>query len=534
MNHKEFDIIFNQKLQSYTASVPAGLWEKIAAQDLSGPTNPFDEFIHDKLYDYTAPIPKGLWEKVKPEEDTKRRRGIFWLPKKYMVAATILIFVLAGSVSAYLYLSTPNWLKTNATEEELNANQPTKPSASGIIPLSTAKDSPTNTRTDIPSDTPTDITTDSPTKQSATEDLSVKEATVAAPSKVLKPAVENNWKLNRKNMTQSFKQKESVFPFEQSINTNQKNQSNQSVQTLTSSEKSSPVEEELTYELAKKAGDAYIKQQRQLAAFFKKDVLNKNHASSFKNVVICPTDRKMRNPDWDLEVYVSPDLAFKTVTPNTASQAFLSRKDSNESMRVGFSAGFRIVKPLNDYLSIKTGLQYSQINERFSYRTENETRTTTVVTVRSIIRAPGDTLIVRDTSTLTQIGYKNNTEKNRFRSLDIPILASVQLGNDDLRFGITAGVIVNMSSWYQGVILDSSLSPVPLNKDNNMVYKSNIGLGLYAGLNVSKRINYATQLFFEPYLRYNLSNMTNPDAAFNQRFSIGGLSMGLRFNLNKR
>jgi hypothetical protein len=28
--------------------------------------------------------------------------------------------------------------------------------------------------------------------------------------------------------------------------------------------------------------------------------------------------------------------------------------------------------------------------------------------------------------------------------------------------------------------------------------------------------------------------MTNPEAAFNQRFSIGGLAMGLRFNLNKR
>lgn len=533
MNHKEFDIIFNQKLQSYTASVPAGLWEKIAAQDLSGPTDPFDEFIHHKLYHHTAPIPEGLWDKVKPTEEKKRRPVIFWLPKKYMVAATILIFVLAGSVSAYLYLNDFNWLNSKPTEESINAKQPVKidstnePSVQKNTVLTESASSIAN-----PSAPNQPTNSLSPT---AAEDAIEKASpeTSVLNFKKTNQASNNNWKLNRKNMTQSFKQKESVFPFEQSIKTNQQNQTSQSSQALTGIDQDSK-EDDLTYELTNKAGDAYIKQQRQLAAYFKKDVLNKNHASSFKNVVICPTDRKMRNPDWDLEVYVSPDLAFKSVTSNTASQAFLSRKDSNESMRMGFSAGFRIVKPLNDNFSLKTGLQYSQINERFSYRTENETRTTTVVTVRSIIRAPGDTLIVRDTSTLTQIGYKNNTEKNRFRSLDIPVLASYQLGNDDLRFGITAGVIVNVSSWYQGVILDSSLSPVPLNKDNNMVYKSNIGLGLYAGFNISKRINYATQLFFEPYLRYNLSNMTNPEAAFNQRFSIGGLSMGLRFNLNKR
>lgn len=183
---------------------------------------------------------------------------------------------------------------------------------------------------------------------------------------------------------------------------------------------------------------------------------------------------------------------------------------------------------------MKTGLQYSQINERFTYKTENETRTTTVVTVRSIVRAPGDTLIVRDTSTLTQVGFKTNTVKNRYRSLDIPVLASVQFGNEDLKWGITAGAIVNISSWYEGVLLDSSLAAVPISKDNGMMYKKNIGLGLYAGFHITKRINYNTQLFFEPYLRYNLSNMTTPGAAFNQRFSIGGLAMGLRFNLNSR
>jgi len=518
MTNKEFDIIFNQKLQQYTSSVPNGLWEKIAAQDLSGPKDGFDEFVQHKLYNHIVDVPSNFWERIKPEEE-KRRRFFIWIPKKYMAAASILLLLLFGTSAAYLFIN-GNPFTTEETE---------------LLQL----ENPSNEQTTTPP-----IKNIQEEKQSA---ISIKVDSIQEKNEATTVANENSttkssivaesktgWKLNKKNITQSFKQVESVFPFDQSI----KNKNQEITEGNVSRNKSSEIaqfdEEVEMYEPTEKAGNAFIKQKRNLSALFNKEMNAYHHASSFKNVVICPTDRKIRNTDWDLEVFVSPDMPFKTVTNNTASAQLLSRKDSSESMRPGFSAGFRIVKPFSDNFSIKTGLQYSQINERFTYRTENEARTTTVVTVRSIIRAPGDTLIVRDTSTLTQIGFKTNTVKNRFRSLDIPILASYQVGNEDFSIGLTTGVIVNLSSWYQGVMLDSSLAAVPLSKETNMVYKSNIGLGLYAGITVNKRINYNTQLFFEPYFRYNLSNMTNPEAAFNQRFSIGGLAMGLRFNLTKR
>lgn len=505
MTNKEFDIIFNQKLHQHTASVPNGLWDKIALQDLSGPKDDFDEFIHQKLYHHTAAVPADFWERVKPVAEEKRRRFLFWLPKKYMAAASILLLLLAGTTAAYIFLN-----GNPVILEDTETVQLPLPNSSNTKQLNQPIDSIFE-KTEAPT-----VVENSTLKMGMPSDK------------------KTTWKLDRKNMTQSFKQSGSVFPFEQSIQYKKQQTAAASTNNIKEEEITDPEEAIESYETSLKAGNALIKQKRNLSALFNREMTTKNHASSFKNVVICPTDRKIRNTDWDLEVFVSPDMPFKTVTNNTASPQLLSRKDSSESLKLGFSAGFRIVKPLNDHFAIKTGLQYSQINEHFTYRTENETRTTTVVTVRAIIRAPGDTLLVRDTSTLTQIGYKTNTVKNRFRSLDIPVLASYQFGNDDLSIGLTAGVIVNLSSWYQGVILDSSLTAVPLSKETNMVYKSNIGLGLYAGLTVSKRINYATQLFFEPYLRYNLSNMTNPEAAFNQRFSIGGLAMGLRFNLNKR
>lgn len=542
MNNKAFDHIINQKLHSYSAPVPAGLWDKIAAKDLSEPNDPFDEFVHQKLYHHSAEVSNQLWDKIQtaliPQAE-KRRRFIFWLPQQYRVAASILLVLLIGSVAAYLY-------NYSFQSEKGDNYSPIQVQQSGSLnEPESVKDNPNKQE-------------DTKNKQNTvgTEDKSAIDSGIVAEGeadteKAINSAAETNktekvrngtaWKLDRKNKTASFKERGSVFPYDQSLLDNsQKSNTIQLNDAISKSGKNTTASDDNSkagvedYTIAEKAGNAFIRQNRNTWQGNKHNVNAFQHASSFKNVVICPTDRKMRNPDWDLEVFVSPDMAFKTISNNTASAQFLSRKDSSESLRPGFSAGFRIVKPLNDYLSLKTGLQYSQINERFTYKTENETRTTTVVTVRSIVRAPGDTLIVRDTSTLTQVGFKTNTVKNRYRSLDIPVLASVQFGNEDLKWGITAGAIVNISSWYEGVLLDSSLAAVPISKDNGMMYKKNIGLGLYAGFHITKRINYNTQLFFEPYLRYNLSNMTTPGAAFNQRFSIGGLAMGLRFNLNSR
>ena len=235
-----------------------------------------------------------------------------------------------------------------------------------------------------------------------------------------------------------------------------------------------------------------------------------------------------------MEVYAAPELAFKSIENISATPQYLQRKDSSESMRLGYSAGIRLIKPITDNFLVKAGVQYTQINEKFTYRTENEVRTTTVISVRTIIRGPGDTLRITDTSTVQQTGFKNNTIRNRYRSFDIPVTLGYQFGNDNLQFGVNAGVVFNISSWYQGVILDSSMSAVPITKGSTSIYKNNIGLGLYGGFSVLKKLGEDTQLFFEPYFRYNLSGITSEQSSFKQRFSLGGLSIGLRYNLNRK
>ena len=252
----------------------------------------------------------------------------------------------------------------------------------------------------------------------------------------------------------------------------------------------------------------------------------------------CPTVRSRNkwddfNKDWYADTYISPDYSLQTVNNISASQQYLNQKDSAERMQVGFTAGVRLVKPLNNHLQLTTGLQYSQINQKYVYRSENEIKLTTVVTVRTIIRAPGDTVVVRDTSIVQNIGFKNKVEKNRFRSIDIPILLGYQFGRGSVKVGINAGVILNVSSWYEGVILDSSLAVVPVQK-GSQVYKSKLGMGLYAGINITKELSNDMQLFVEPYYKHSLDNITSGSMPYQQKFGTAGVLMGVRWSLNRK
>jgi Outer membrane protein beta-barrel domain len=521
MTNEAFDHIIKEKLEQFVAPIPAGLWDRINLPSSESPEASFDALFKNQLAHYSAPVPSDMWNRIKPEEEEKRP-ALFLLPRASMIAASILLLMITGSVASYLYFK-------NA---KINTHIESSATASSTKKILSNKQKNTPSKTVVAIGSIDSLNTIKPS--SIQQELS--------PSIESKMRITIDQNSSSLGSLKTLNKTTKANPFELyqlPINKKEKRENNLANPLLDEhlgvADQQLVVDENEWYKPMDKLNASYLFETRKKALLnSEKKITAFNHAKSIKNVVICPTDRKVRNPDWDLEVYASPDYAFKSVTNNSANQQFLDRKDSSESSQISYSAGFRIVKPLNDHFSIKTGLHYSQINEKFTYRTENEVRTTTVVTVRTIIRAPGDTVIVNDTSTLQQIGFKNNTIQNRYRSIDIPVLIGYQFGNDDLRIGINAGLLVNLTSWYQGVILDSTLAPLTISKDNNPIYKTNLGLGLYAGISVSKRLNYNTHLFVEPYMRYNLSNMTNSRAIYNQRFTIGGLSIGLRFNLNNR
>ncbi len=530
--------------------------------------NQFDNFVRAKLHDHSAPVPAGLWDKVNPAKDDDDRKGII-IPRKFRWGLPLLaLLMLAGSVTGYFILSddtngnqisrqdsvaqtgSASSDKSATTEQTLSTKTLQNNTVSGN---DQQENKIANTNTVTHKEATENHTNASSTNQQPTANNTVKEdiAKTNADFPAVNNPTSNKASVNEiENVSIRNSNRKNITPgsFESDRISNKKS-NNTPLPLLTSSAKN--VKNEMA-EAANIENEEAIEYPVTLSGNFEpgntlsldkisfglsglmqREHANAAYAKKFRNIIVCPP-YKVRNTDWFADVYVSPDIAFKSVENRSATAQYLAKKDSSESMRLGYSAGVRLVKPITDNFLLRTGVQYTQINEKFTYRTEDEVKTITVISVRTIIRGPGDTLRVTDTSTVQQVGYKTNSIKNRYRSFDIPVTVGYQFGNDNLKFGINAGVIFNISSWYQGVILDSSLSAVPITKGSNQVYKNNIGLGLYGGISVLKKIGDNTQLFFEPYFRYNLSGITSGQASYQQKFSLGGLSIGLRYNLNRQ
>lgn len=463
--------------------------------------NQFDQFIRAKLKDHSAPVPPGLWEKIKPDEKDDRKG--FFLPRintlgRYMIALALLG---AFAVGGYLYFGKP------ATTIQ-NQQHAQEQSVAGNKSISNNTQNP------------------NPTVQNNTL---LNNNTTNEPN--------NN---NELALSAQITPNNTVYKQAQSTDINYNNYNGLPASQM----QASLTQEESADSRFNLLSAAPVFSDKNSLLYDMKDLKNLElmnavaHTRRVPNMLVCPSVRSGRyvNPDWYVEMYASPDLAFKSEQNVSATPQYMQRKDSSESSQIGFSVGVRLVKPFSDNLVLKAGLQYGQVNQQFAYRSENEIKTTTVVTQRQIIRGPGDTVLVSDTSVLRQIGYRNNTVTNHFRTIDVPITIGYQFGRDedDFRVGVNAGVIFNLSSWYQGVVLDKSLATVPIDKASTNVYKSNIGMGLYTSLSFMKRLGENSQLFFEPYFRYNLSNITTDQASYSQKFNVGGLAIGLRYNLNRR
>ena len=438
--------------------------------------NYFDNFIREKMQDHESPVPVGLWDKVNPAINAPTGKIIKLNSLKNWGLSAVLLMAGLGS----------SFVVADSKRYTIGAAGNMVAAGTNNMTIASAQDHMI-----------TQVVVVNETNNSITRTINT--ASPIVPSPIVQ-------------VSESSKQL---------IISNQKN----SISDINSSK----VFENETF--AKFAAANTISFVRNINAsnfkFGSKDY-NK-YLNDLKLSLLCPGSNP--NTDWYIEPFAGPIYGFKKITNNTATSTYLQQKDSSESMQIGYAAGVNIVKPISEHFVLKTGVWVSQINERFSYKTENEIKTTTVVTVRNIIRAPGDTLRISDTSSVQQIGYKNTVVGNRYKTLDIPVIIGYEFVKGSLKFGINAGVIVNVKHGFEGAVYDSSLTAITVNKETNNVYKTNIGLGLYAGFRIAKDLNDKTQLFIEPHFRYNLSNMTTPNTSFNQKINVTGVNIGLRIKI---
>jgi len=238
----------------------------------------------------------------------------------------------------------------------------------------------------------------------------------------------------------------------------------------------------------------------------------------------CPAlEKNAAGNKYYIEVYAGPDYASKNFS-DTANSPLMQKRKESTSFRSAFSAGFRYTRVFNNGASIRAGINFSQINEKFSYVQSNIVQVTYITDP-----VTGDT-----TGTFLTRGSRYKTTNNRYQTIDVPLLLGFETGNGKLHANFNAGVVINIYSWQKGESLDTSFRPVNITTGKSASlyqYKTNIGAGFMGGVSVYYKLNDRLHLLAEPYWRYNFSPMNKEMLSLQEKFTTIGLRLGVRLDL---
>lgn len=224
-----------------------------------------------------------------------------------------------------------------------------------------------------------------------------------------------------------------------------------------------------------------------------------------------------------VELYAGPDYA-KLSFNDTANSAYLQKRKETEKFSSAYSAGARYTRVFNNGMSLRTGINYSQINEKFSYQKGG-----IIQYVYILDQTTGDTI-----GSYTVSGTRYKTTYNRYRTIDIPLQVGYEMGNGRIHANIGAGAMINVYSWQRGDVLDTSLQPVNITTGKSSSpygYKTNIGLGFIGSASIYYKLTDKLHLLAEPYVRYNLRPMSKDNLTLTQKYNTVGLRLGVRLDL---
>jgi len=222
-----------------------------------------------------------------------------------------------------------------------------------------------------------------------------------------------------------------------------------------------------------------------------------------------------------LEFYAGPDYAFRSLQ-DTANSAYLQKRKESTKFKSAFSAGIRYTKVFNNSMSVRAGVNFSQINEKFTFNQGN------IVQITYIINNNGDTV-----GSYATTGSRYKTTINRYRSIDIPLMIGYEVGNGKLHANINAGPVINIYSWQKGDVLDMSGNPVSITTGKGSSpyqFKTNAGIGFMGAVSVYYKLNERLHLMAEPYFRYNFSQMNKESITLKQKYQAAGLRLGIRLD----
>jgi hypothetical protein len=230
-----------------------------------------------------------------------------------------------------------------------------------------------------------------------------------------------------------------------------------------------------------------------------------------------------------LDLYVSHDFVDKTYSAaGSEFDPIIAMRESSESPMYSFSVGAKFGYNISYRWNIHTGLNYSQINEKFRYIDPESIQEVQIKTKEFIF----ENGVIVDSIETVETKYLTGTVKfekmNKFRSIDIPLIGRYTiLANKNLSLSATVGAYLNLSHLSSGTIVD--LLGDPANIMDGKINKTQLGVSSYTGISFAYHLAGDLDFILEPHARIFFDNINRDSYPINQRNNIYGISTGVRY-----
>ena len=231
-----------------------------------------------------------------------------------------------------------------------------------------------------------------------------------------------------------------------------------------------------------------------------------------------------------LEALVAPDVPFKFISADVPDlEEYVAQREATEEQKLAFSTSLRLSLVSNKGMAFRVGATYSQINERFRYLNESETRTI----ITDIFDQNGNII---GTDTTLVLGTRYKVSQNKYRMIDVPVIFGYQFNRKSMRISVNGGMLVNLVFRQKGDVLSPvDLKPVSIDSgtlDAYPAFKQQAGLGWYGSLGLEYKMGSDLYLMVEPYVKSFPRSLTIDQYGVQQKYLHAGIFVGLKKPLN--
>jgi hypothetical protein len=233
-------------------------------------------------------------------------------------------------------------------------------------------------------------------------------------------------------------------------------------------------------------------------------------------------------PRFYIDVLAGLAYANRTlVDKNDDLAGYAAIRDSTETSRLGFSSTVRASLVLANGIALRSGVAYSQINEKLDLFDG----TTTDIDIYEIKDVNGNII---GTQIDTIVGQRIKTTYNRLKMVDVPVILGYEVRDRDWTLSLNGGAYFNVLFEQKGEFLSPNLTPVNFTSTEEPHYEafnSSVGMSLFGSVGLNYKVGNRLHVMAEPHFRYYMDSFTNANYPLKQNYWSVGMNVGVRVQI---